>query len=129
LNRQLELVGDWAPTVGRWLLALVLGWFGVHELQHPQLWTGYVPGVSATSSAAAALVVVHGWLLSVLAVALAVGVLPRLAAAVAGVLLLEIVLGLLFMHGLSDTSMRDFGVLGLAVMVAGSSRQRWTLRR
>jgi hypothetical protein len=93
------------------------------------LWTGYVPGVSATSSAAAALVVVHGWLLSVLAVALAVGVLPRLAAAVAGVLLLEIVLGLLFMHGLSDTSMRDLGVLGLAVMVAGSSRQRWTLRR
>src|ERR1700726_2199330 len=58
-----QLAGDWAPTVARVLLGLVLAWFGYHELVQPSLWTGYVPVVSSTSSIAVVLVLAHGWLL------------------------------------------------------------------
>jgi hypothetical protein len=53
--------------VARVLLGLVLAWFGYHELVAPRLWTGYVPGVAAASQVAVVLVLVHGWVLLVLA--------------------------------------------------------------
>lgn len=130
LLRRVEQFGAitdaWAPTVARLLLGCVLLWFGYHELVTPGLWTGYVPVLSATSSAAEVLVLAHGWTLLVLAVALLVGVAPRVAGAVAAVLLLEIVISL-GVTGLSDLVLRDVGVLGLSVAVAGASRQRLLL--
>ncbi len=60
----------WGPTAGRILLGLVLAWFGYHELMQPSLWTGYVPLIGRTSALATILVLGHGWLLLVLAVAL-----------------------------------------------------------
>jgi uncharacterized membrane protein YphA (DoxX/SURF4 family) len=119
----------WAPTVARLLLGLVLLWFGYHELVSPDLWTGYVPIISATSQTAQVLVLAHGWMLLVLAVALLGGVAPRLAAAVAAMLLLEIVISLSVTGGLSDLVLRDVGVLGLAIAVTGAARQRLLLRR
>jgi uncharacterized membrane protein YphA (DoxX/SURF4 family) len=119
----------WAPTVARLLLGLVLLWFGYHELVSPELWTGYVPVLSATSQAAQVLVLAHGWMLLVLAVALLGGVAPRLAAAVASMLLLEIVISLSVTGGLSDLVLRDVGVLGLAIAITGATRQRLLLRR
>ena len=71
-----QLAGEWAPTLGRVLLGLVLAWFGYHELVTPALWTGYVPVVLATSSFAVVLVLVHGWLLLMLAVAMIAGIAP-----------------------------------------------------
>jgi uncharacterized membrane protein YphA (DoxX/SURF4 family) len=121
------LAGEWAPTVGRVLLGLVLAWFGYHELVQPSLWTGYVPVVSAASGAAIFLVLVHGWLLLVLAVALIAGIGTRAAAAAAAVLLLEIVAGLTVTGGLSDLTLRDVGVLGLAICLTGRTRQRLVL--
>jgi uncharacterized membrane protein YphA (DoxX/SURF4 family) len=122
------LAGEWAPTVGRALLGLVLAWFGYHELVQPSLWTGYVPVVSAASGAAIFLVLAHGWLLLVLAVALIAGIGTRTAAAAAAVLLLEIVAGLTVTGGLSDLTLRDVGVLGLAICLTGRTRQRLVLR-
>lgn len=122
------LADAWAPTAARLLLSLVLLWFGYHELVSPGLWTGYVPVLSATSHVAEVLVLAHGWVLLVLAVALLGGVAPRLAAAVASMLLLEIVISL-SVTGLSDLVLRDVGVLGLAIGVAGATRQRLLLRR
>lgn len=119
----------WASTVARLLLGLVLLWFGYHELVSPGLWTGYVPIISATSHAAQVLVLAHGWMLLVLAVALLGGVAPRLAAAVAAMLLLEIVISLSVTGGLSDLVLRDVGVLGLAISLTGATRQRLLLRR
>lgn len=127
----LELAGGvaavWAPTVARILLGLVLLWFGYHELILPGEWTGYVPAVSASSSPAIVLVLAHGWVLLVLAVALLAGIAPRITAAIAAVLLLEIVISLA-VSGLSDTVLRDVGVLGLAVCVTGCNGQRLVLR-
>ena len=123
-----ELAAAWAPTAGRVLLGLVLAWFGYHELVQPSLWTGYVPVVPAASGAAVVLVLAHGWLLLVLAVALIAGIGTRVAAAAAAVLLLEIVVGLTVTGGLSDLTVRDVGVLGLAICLTGRTRQRLMLR-
>jgi uncharacterized membrane protein YphA (DoxX/SURF4 family) len=126
LERFGPVTAESAPTAARLLLGLVLLWFGYHELVAPGLWTGYVPVLSATSRAAQVLVLAHGWLLLVIAVALLGGVAPRLAAGVAAVLLLEIVISL-WVTGLSDLVLRDVGVLGLAIAVTGVTRQRLLL--
>src|SRR6478735_2287879 len=126
-DRAGQLASDWAPTVGRVLLGLVLAWFGYHELVQPSLWTGYVPVVSA-SSLAVLLVLAHGWLLLILAVAMIAGIAVRAAAAVSVALLLEIVISLTVTSGLSDLILRDVGVLGLAVCLTGTTRQQLLLR-
>jgi len=122
-----DLVAEWAPVAGRVLLGLVLAWFGYHELTSPDLWTGYVPVINEASQLAIVAVLVHGWVLFMLAVALIAGIGPRISAAIASVLLLEIVISL-SVSGLSDTAMRDVGVLGLAVVLAGCRNQRLVLR-
>lgn len=129
VDRGITIAQGWAPTVARVLLGLVLAWFGYHELVDPWLWTGYVPVVSASSSMAHWLVLVHGWLLLVLAAGLVAGVAPRLLAMIAALLLLQIVISLSVSAGLSDLVLRDVGVLGLAIAVAGSTNQRLVLRR
>jgi uncharacterized membrane protein YphA (DoxX/SURF4 family) len=118
---------SWAPTAGRVLLGLVLAWFGYHELVRPALWTGYVPWVHSASSAAVILVLAHGWVLLVLAAALIAGIMTRAAAAAAALLVAEIVLWLTITAGLSDLTLRDVGVLGLALCLCGATRQRLTL--
>ena len=118
---------EWAPTVGRILLGAVFFWFGYHELVQPGHWTQYVPVVSESSSLAVVLVLAHGWVLFVTAAALVAGIAPRAAAAVASVLLLEIVIALAA-TGVSDTALRDLGVLGLAVCLTGCKNQRLVLR-
>ncbi len=128
-DRVQGLAAEWAPTLARVLLGLVLAWFGYHELMTPQLWTGYVPGVAATSQVAIALVLVHGWVLLVLAVAIIAGVALRLAAAVAALFLLQIVISLTISGGLTDLTLRDVGVLGLAICLTAGTRQRVMLTR
>lgn len=123
-----QLAAEWAPTVGRVLLGLVLAWFGYHELVQPSLWTGYVPVVSG-STLLVLLVLAHGWLLLILAIAMLAGIAVRAVAAVAVVLLLEIVTSLTMSNGLSDLVLRDVGVLGLAVCLTATTRQRLVLSR
>jgi uncharacterized membrane protein YphA (DoxX/SURF4 family) len=126
-DRVQRVAAGWAPTLARVLLGLVLAWFGYHELVQPQLWTGYVPGVSATSSFADVLVLVHGWALLMLAVAIIAGIALRLAAAAAALFLLQIVVTLTITGGLTDLTLRDVGVLGLAICLTGSTNQRAVL--
>jgi hypothetical protein len=120
-------ITGWTPTIARWLLALVLGWFGYHELAQPSLWTGYVPVLATSSSLAVILVLAHGWLLLLLSVAMFAGIAIRAVAAVTVLLLLEIVISLTVTTGLSDLVLRDVGVLGLAMCLTGTSAQRLVL--
>ncbi len=122
-----DVAAGWGPTAGRVLLGLVLAWFGYHELVQPALWTGYVPAVNSRSAFAVILVLAHGWLLLVLAVALVVGIATRAAACLAALLLAQIVIWLTATAGLSDLTLRDVGVLGLALCIAGSTEQRLSL--
>jgi uncharacterized membrane protein YphA (DoxX/SURF4 family) len=127
VDRIAVITAEWAPTAGRILLGVVLAWFGYHELLLPGEWTQYVPVISESSSLAVILVLAHGWVLLVLAAALVAGIAPRIAAAIASVVLLEIVIALVA-TGLSDTALRDVGVLGLAVCLTGVKHQRLVLR-
>ncbi len=127
LDRVAAVTAEWAPTVGRILLGVVFAWFGYHELLNPGQWTQYVPVISESSSLAIILVLAHGWVLLVLAAALVAGIAPRIAAAIASVVMLEIVIALIA-TGLSDTALRDVGVLGLAVCLTGVKQQRLVLR-
>ena len=122
-----RFAAEWAPSMARVLLGLVLAWFGYHELVAPGLWTGYVPGVAAGSSVAVVLVLVHGWVLLVLAVAIMAGVALRLVAAIAALAVLQIVITLTVTGGLTDLTLRDVGIFGLAISLTGSSRQRAVL--
>ena len=126
-ERASAITAEWAPTAGRILLGVVFFWFGYHELVQPGGWTQYVPVVNESSSLAVILVLVHGWVLFVTAAALVAGIAPRAAAAVASVLLLEIVISLA-VTGLDPTALRDVGVLGLAVCLTGCKNQRLVLR-
>jgi uncharacterized membrane protein YphA (DoxX/SURF4 family) len=126
-ERASAVAAAWAPTAGRILLGVVFFWFGYHELVQPGGWTQYVPVVNESSSLAVILVLAHGWVLFVTASALVAGVAPRAAAAVASVLMLEIVISLA-VTGLSATALRDVGVLGLAVCLTGCKNQRLVLR-
>jgi len=126
-ERASAISAEWAPTAGRMMLGLVFFWFGYHELIQPGHWTQYVPVVSESSSPAVILVLAHGWVLFVTAAALVAGIAPRAAAAVASLLMLEIVISLA-VTGVSDTVLRDVGVLGLAVCLTGCKNQRLVLR-
>jgi hypothetical protein len=119
-----EIATGWGPTAGRVLLGLVLAWFGYHELIQPALWTGYVPFVHKASAASVLAVLAHGWVLLVLAAALVAGIMTRTAAALAALLLAQIVIWLMITAGLSDLTLRDAGVLGLALCLSGATRQR-----
>ncbi len=127
LARALRESEHWGPTGARLLLGLVFAWFGYHELVSPKLWTGYVPILSPTSLPATLAVLMHGWVLVVLAGSLILGVLPRTAAAIGALLMLEIVVAL-SIHGLNDIVVRDIGVLGLAIVVSAQRRSRLALR-
>lgn len=126
-DRAAAISAQWAPTAGRILLGVVFFWFGYHELVQPGGWTQYVPVVNEASSLAVVLVLAHGWTLFVTGTALAAGIAPRAAAAVASVLLLEIVISLA-VSGLDATALRDVGVLGLAVCLTGCKNQHLVLR-
>jgi uncharacterized membrane protein YphA (DoxX/SURF4 family) len=126
-GRAAAISSEWAPTAGRILLGVVFLWFGYHELVQPGGWTQYVPVVNESSSLAVVLVLAHGWALFVTGAALVAGIAPRVAAAVASVLLLEIVISLA-VTGLDPTALRDVGVLGLAVCLTGCKNQRLVLR-
>jgi len=126
-ERGAVITAEWAPTAGRILLGVVFLWFGYHELLEPAQWTQYIPVISESSSLAVIAVLAHGWVLFVLAAALLAGVAPRVAAAIASLLMLEIVIALAA-TGLSDTALRDVGVLGLAVCLTGCKNQRLVLR-
>jgi uncharacterized membrane protein YphA (DoxX/SURF4 family) len=126
-ERLATLAAEWAPVAGRAMLGLVFIWFGFHELEHPGSWTQYVPVISESSTLAIVLVLMHGWVLFVLGFGLIAGIEPRWLAALSSVIMLEIVISLI-VTGLSDTAMRDVGILGLAVCLTGVRHQRLVLR-
>ncbi len=126
-DRVSAIAAEWAPVAARILLGVVFVWFGYHELVQPGGWTQYVPVVSESSTLAVFLVLLHGWVLLVTGAALVAGIAPRAAAALASVLMLEIVIAVA-VTGQSPTALRDVGVLGLAICLTGVRHQRLVLR-
>lgn len=123
------LLREWAMTVARIVLGLVCLWFGTNELIQPHFWTGYVPLIPTTGILAVFLVLLHGGVLFVFGIALVAGIVPRIVALLVALMLLEIVLSLSIGHGVNDIAVRDLGIFGLALAIAGSTRQRLLLTR
>lgn len=116
-----------AVTLARVILGVVCLWFGWNELIQPHLWTGYVPLIASSGTLAVILVLLHGGTLFVLGIALVCGIAPRVAALIVGMLVIEIILDLTIGHPVNDIAVRDLGILGLSLALAGSRRQRLLL--
>lgn len=113
--------------VARLATGLVLGCFGFWELTNPAQWTGFVPGPVAAAAPPVPLVLAHGWVLFVLAVAALIDFVGGIVSWIAVAVMTEIVFGLLMTSGLTDTLVRDVGLLALALvwaLEAGASANR-----
>lgn len=99
-------------------MGLVLGLFGFWELTDPAQWTGFVPPPVAAAVPPVSLVLAHGWVLFVLAAAALVDFAGGAVSWVAVAVMAEIVTGLLVTSGLTDTLVRDIGLLALSLVWA-----------
>lgn len=105
-------------SVARVATGLVLACFGVWELTGPGQWAGYVPHFAAAAVSPVSLILVHGWILFVLAAAALVDFAPPVTAWIAVAVMAEVVLGLALTSGLTDILVRDVGLLALALVWA-----------
>lgn len=99
-------------------MGLVLVFFGFWELTDPAQWTGFVPAPVAAAVPPVSLVLGHGWVLFVLAAAALVDLAGGIVSWIAVAVMAEIVTGLLVTSGLTDTLVRDVGLLALALVWA-----------
>lgn len=101
-------------------LGFVLGWFGVHELHSPSEWAVFVPSFVGNLSPVGVndLILLHGFLLLLAAVAIVVGLMYLPGCLLGMALLGEIIFGLWYDGGISDLVIRDIGLLGLAAASA-----------
>lgn len=96
-------------------LGFVVIWFGLNEVRNPEAWAIYVPGFLQGMSMVNTLVLVHGVILILSGVALIFNFYRRLAAIVLALMLLDIVATLWLGSGLDEITVRDIGLLGMAL--------------
>lgn len=99
----------------RFGLASVLLAFGVWEIVNPNYWTAFVPEFTSNFAPAATLVLFHGIALTVVGAAVFFGIYLQYAAALATLIMLEIIIGLLTSSGFSDILIRDIAIFFLAL--------------
>jgi hypothetical protein len=114
--------GTASRVVTRVGTATVLGCFGVWELMDPGQWTGYVPHILASIVSPVPLVLLHGWILFVLAAAALVNLLPTVVSWLAVAIMTEVIAGLGLTTGGTSILVRDLGVLALTLAWALDSR-------
>ncbi len=94
-------------------LSFVVFWFGINEVLTPGGWRGMVP-VFLGGFVPKYLVLAHGTVLILCGLGMLFNFYRRVAAIVLCLLLIEIVVSLLMMGGLSAVAVRDIGLLGMA---------------
>lgn len=85
--------------------------FGIWELIAPNLWTAYVPEFAGAIVDPTLLVSMHGVVLTVTALGVLSGKLPRFFTAVATLILLEICIDIFLQEGFTDIFIRDVSIL------------------
>lgn len=111
-----------SKIVARIGTALVLGVFGYWELTAPGEWAGYVPHFVEPFVSSVSLVLLHGWVLFMLAVAALLDFLPSVISWISVAMMTEVVVGLLLTRGDTSILVRDVGVLALALVWAFESQ-------
>jgi hypothetical protein len=110
-------------------LAFVLGWFGVQELHSPSDWGVFVPAAVLHHAPHAVndLVLLHGFLLTLAAASILLGVAYLGGSLLAVGMLCEVILQLWVDGGVTDVLIRDVGVLGLAAALLVDPARVWHL--
>lgn len=107
------------PLVMRLSLSFVFAWFGISEILNPSYWSGYVPQILKEIIPIPILPFVqgHGAVLVFLAVCFFFCFRLRYIGALALLVLLSIIGGLISMNGFDEIVVRDIGLLGLALAI------------
>jgi len=99
-------------------LAFVVIWFGINEILNPENWTVFIPKFLNIEAQAENLILLHGGVLVLSGLALVFNWKRKIAASIIFLLILSIVFTLFQGEGLSETVVRDIGLLGLALALA-----------
>jgi hypothetical protein len=104
----------------RFSLGFILLWFGLQQVISPGQWTEFVPEIlsSHIPGGASGLIFVHGALLTMSAIGIFTGLIPKGSCLLAAALLLEIIVVLLIQGDSSGLIVRDIGLLVMALVLA-----------
>ncbi|MCE9549231.1 hypothetical protein K8Q98_02420 [Candidatus Nomurabacteria bacterium] len=101
-----------------YFLAFVVIWFGVSEVSSPERWVVFVPTFLNLGDMVNSLVMVHGVVLVLCGLSLVFNFYRRIAAFIVLIMLIDIVTTLILVSGLDEISVRDIGLLGMALALA-----------
>lgn len=103
----------------RWSLAFVFAWFGISEIFNPVYFSGYIPPfVKILPFFNPNLFIrIHGIVLTLLSLCLIFKFKLKLTGIVNILMLVQIIVGLLFISGFNEIVVRDIGLLGLAISI------------
>jgi len=103
---------------GLLLLRIGLGgvflWFGIDKFIHPDIWVNYIPQWFPMLIPVGTFILLMGIVESLIGFFVLIGFYTRTAAAIAALMLIPIIVSL----GYNEISVRDFGLLMLAVGIA-----------
>lgn len=107
------------PLVMRFSLSFVFLWFGINEILNPRYWSGYVPQMAIEISPIPILSLVqgHGAVLVFLGICFFIRFRLQYTGALALLVLLSIIGGLISMNGFDEVVVRDIGLFGLALAI------------
>lgn len=121
MEKILNNLKTYSPTVLRVGMAIIAIWFGAQELLNPQMWLGYIPDSIVSISGLNANILVHmnGAFELVFGIALLLGIKTRITALLLAIHMLDIT----YVVGYGALGVRDLGLaFGLvAVFMYGSS--------
>jgi len=96
-------------------LAFVLIVFGIWEIIQPVYWNYYLPRFIGKLANANILVVIHGFLILALGIAVLVGAYLRISSGLAALMILAILVELVASTGFTDIFVRDVTIFLLAL--------------
>lgn len=105
-------------TILSWFLGFVVVWFGYNEITNPGKWAVFLPPYLNLSEMTNNFIIAHGAVLALSGVALIFNFRRRLVGGILALLILGIVATLIQEEGLSETVVRDIGLLGMALALA-----------
>ena len=120
---------DWSTPIIRISLALVLLWFGIDELRHPEYWVGFLPPwLSPLLPVSIDTFLLFNGIVEILIGSfLLIGFYTRVFGAIACLHLLLIAIAV----GYNDIAIRDIGLcaMALSLVFSGAGRLSWDERK
>ena len=119
--RGMKMATPLTSLIDRIGLAFVFVSIGVWEVFRPGYWVGYLPPSIMHLADPMLMVRAHGVGLVLVGVAIVAGLYLRVTSALAGLMLLDIIVILMLQRGLAEIIIRDIGILFLAISTFAST--------